>query len=163
MDPIVSQPMLRTLPLLLTACLFIPLSRADNDQLPDAPEKAILVRVCTTCHNVDAIPSLRHTKDEWQDLVDAMKGMGAEGSDQDFEAIVRYLAKNFGAKEEARININKATASEIETGLALTSKDAEAIVAYRKQHGDFKDWNDLVKVTGLDTAKLETAKSRIDY
>ena len=136
---------------------------ADNEQLPEGPGKSIVVKVCTTCHDLSVLPSLKNTKDQWQDIVDAMRGMGAEGTDEDFNAIVTYLAKNFGAKEDPRVNINKAAADEIATVLALSAKEAGSIIDYRKQHGDFKDWNDLIKVEGVDAGKLEAVKNRIEY
>lgn len=72
-----------------------PLTAAD-DQFPDGPGKAVLLRVCTQCHSADSIASQQRTKDEWKDTIDAMKGYGAEASDEDFGIILNYLVKNFG-------------------------------------------------------------------
>ena len=91
-----------------------------------------------------------------------MKGSGAAATDEECNAIVEYLARNFGA-EEPRVNVNKVGAAEMETGLSLTSKEAKAIMEYRNQHGDFKEWNDLLKVTGVDAKKLEAARTRIEF
>jgi competence protein ComEA len=77
---------------------------------------------------------------------------------------VDYLAKNFGKGGGGeKVNVNKAAAKDIETGLALTTKEAEAIVAYRQKNGDFKTLQDLLKVTGVDAKRIEAAKDKIDF
>jgi hypothetical protein len=39
---------------------------------------------------------LQRTRDEWKDTVDAMKGYGAEATDEELGVILDYLVKNFG-------------------------------------------------------------------
>ena len=73
----------------------LPLRGAD-DPFPDGPGKAILMKICTQCHSADPVASLRRTRDEWKDTVDAMKGYGAEATDEDLGIILDYLVKNFG-------------------------------------------------------------------
>jgi competence ComEA-like helix-hairpin-helix protein len=60
--------------------------------------------------------------------------------DADVDTIVNYLAKNFPI---VKINVNKAAAAALETGLELAPKEAEAIVQYRQGHGNFKTLDDL--------------------
>lgn len=49
----------------------------------------------------------------------------------------------------AALNINKASKKEL-TGLAgVGEKKAEAIIDYRKENGDFKKIEDLMKVKGI--------------
>ncbi len=67
-----------------------------DDKFPDGPGKAVLMKVCTQCHSADPIATLQRTKDEWKDTIDAMKGYGAEASDEDLGIILDYLVKNFG-------------------------------------------------------------------
>lgn len=67
--------------------------------LPDGPGKAALVKVCGSCHGVDYIDGLKHTKAEWQAVVDSMIGRGAMATDEEVAAIVGYLTKNFGRGE----------------------------------------------------------------
>jgi competence protein ComEA len=85
-----------------------------------------------------------------------MGDRGAEGTDEQFEAIIVYLTKNFG-----RTDVNQAAAEEIASGLGFSAKEAEAIMEYRKKNGDFKSWRDLTKVEGLDAAKVEAKKDHI--
>jgi hypothetical protein len=75
--------------------IFLP-ARADDDKFPEGPGKATFLKVCSQCHPVDPIATLRYSKDEWKDLVDDMKGKGADATDEECDLIVDYLAKNFG-------------------------------------------------------------------
>jgi hypothetical protein len=69
--------------------------------LPDGPGKETVMTVCTACHGLEDIIASRHTKAEWKKLVDKMISFGAEAKDEEVEAIVNYLAKNFGKSDTA--------------------------------------------------------------
>jgi len=133
---------------------FIPLACAQD--LPDGPGKDVTVRICGACHDAGVVSQYHNSKDDWQPIVDDMRGRGADGSDTDFKLIVDYLGHYFGPT----VFINKAPASEIES-LGLTPAEAAAIVKYRQANGDFKDMADLRKVSGLDIKKLEPIQSRV--
>ena len=90
-----------------------------------------------------------------------MADFGAEATKDEREAIVNYLVDHFGPAGVTKVNVNTAATREIESGLNLTSKEADAIVQYRQQHGNFKDWHELLKVDGVDTKKIEAAQERI--
>ena len=92
----------RTATLIICSLLLIPPARSDEDQFPEGPGKATLIKVCSQCHAVDPIATLRYSKDEWKDLVDDMKGKGAEATDEESNVIVEYLFKNFGKKEDEK-------------------------------------------------------------
>ena len=79
----------------VSAIVCLPITGAD-DKFPDGPGKAVLLKVCTQCHTADPIASLHRTKDEWKDTLDAMKGYGAEATDEEIGIILDYLVKNFG-------------------------------------------------------------------
>ena len=145
----------------VAAWLLILPARAQD--LPDGPGKEVFNRVCTQCHGLDQIIELKQTKAEWSALVDTMVQYGAVAKDEEFDVIIDYLAKNFGKAAADKIKVNKATAKEIETGLSLTTKEAEAIVQYRQKNGDFKNLQDLLKVTGVDGKKIEAAKDKIGF
>jgi len=72
------------------------------DPFPEGPGKAVFIKVCTQCHAAEPIATLRYNKDEWKELVYAMKGMGAEATDDECNVIVDYLARNFGKKDEQK-------------------------------------------------------------
>jgi competence protein ComEA len=136
---------------------LLPLTQAQD--LPDRPGKDVTNRICGACHEAGVVTKYRNSKDDWQPIVDDMRGRGAEGSDDDFKTIVDYLAHYFGPE----IHINKAAASEIQSQLEISSAEAAAIVKYREANGEFKDASDLKNVPGLDMKKIEPVQQRIVF
>jgi competence protein ComEA len=102
------------------------------------------------------------SRDEWIANIQKMMAAGAQGTEEQFTAVLDYVTKNFGP-QAARLNVNKATAAELEAGLGLTSKEAAALVKYRTEKGPFKTIDDLKKVTDLDFKKIEAQKDRLDF
>ena len=82
-----------SLALFAVALAALPLSAQD---LPDGPGKDTFAKVCRACHGLDIIVTLKHSKEEWKTVVDTMASYGASAKDEEFDAIVGYLAKNFG-------------------------------------------------------------------
>jgi competence protein ComEA len=136
--------------------IFLLLFASLTQDLPDGPGKETVLKICRDCHELDIITAENRTKEAWQKTIAKMLDRGAEGTAEQFEAVVAYLTKHYG-----RINVNKAPAEEIADGLALAPKDAAAVVAYREKNGPYKTWQDLTKVDGLDTSKIEAKKDHI--
>lgn len=82
-------------------CLIAVLFNAQAQPLPDGPGKDALASVCTQCHGLDVITPLKRTAAAWKQTVDQMRDMGASATDQEFTAIVNYLARNFGLQDGA--------------------------------------------------------------
>ena len=80
----------------LLPALLLPLYFASAAPLPDGPGKDDLVKVCSKCHSVDQATSLRQNAAGWGDTITKMVSLGAQGSDEEFDRILNYLAKNFG-------------------------------------------------------------------
>jgi competence protein ComEA len=59
------------------------------------------------------------------------------------------------------INVNSATEAELCSLPGIGKKTAQAIIAYRKKHGNFTSKNDLIKVKGIGKSKLEKIKKLI--
>ena len=146
------RPALALLPLLLS----LP---AQPQELPEAKGKDLYEKICGACHGTDVVFKTRTTKEKWKDTVDEMASRGAEGTDEQLDTIIDYLAKCFGP----RVNVNKATAKELETQFELTGAEAEAIAKYRQDKGDFKDVTDLKNVPRLDFKKIESVRYRITF
>jgi competence protein ComEA len=146
-------------PFVFALTSLVALVGANAQDLPAGPGKDAVEKVCTTCHGLEAIVTLQGNKDIWQSVVDDMKGRGADGSNEDFTAIVTYLSKFYGAN----VNVNTAAAKALADDLGVTSAEADAIVKYRTDSGKFKDFSDLKKVPGLDASKLEPIQKRIKY
>ena len=63
----------------------------------------------------------------------------------------------------ALVNVNKASAQDLESSLGLAKADAEAVVRYREQNGNFKTWHDVAAVPGVSAAKIEEVQKRITF
>lgn len=107
-------------------------------------------QLCRMCHPIENITRMRRTVREWADVITTMQGRGANGTEEQFQAIHKYLARYYGL-----VAVNTASAQDLSAVLGLTARDAEAIVAYRKAHGKFADLAALSKVEGIDKAKIE--------
>jgi competence protein ComEA len=132
-------------------------------QLPDGPGKAETERLCSQCHELARSISLRQDRAGWEATVDKMVSLGAKATDKETEAVVDYLAAHFAAEEVPRINVNKARAIDLESGLTLRRSEAAAIIEYRTKNGPFKSIDDLKKVPGIDAAKIEAKKDRLIF
>lgn len=143
--------------LLIASIPLFFLVTAQAQELPDGPGKDTFVMVCGACHDAGVVATMFLSRDDWQNTVDDMKGRGADGTDAQFKTILDYLSKYQGPQ----INVNKASAMDLSKQFGLTDQEAQAVVAYRMSNGDFKQWDDLAKVSGLDIKKIEPLKPRI--
>ena len=64
--------------------------------VPDGPGKAILLNICTMCHDLGRIRLGRRSPEEWEETLVSMLNEGAPLSDENFPVILDYLSKNFG-------------------------------------------------------------------
>jgi competence protein ComEA len=129
-----------------------------RDPLPQGPGRDIVLSTCGVCHEVDTAIGTRRTSADWKQIIDAMINRGAVGSDEDFKAVLVYMSKYFGP-----LNVNKATAKELEEVLHVTPGEAAAIVRYRTENGDFKTLAALMSVPGVDGKLIETQKDRVAF
>jgi len=132
---------------------------------PAGEGRDTLKKVCTQCHDIDSLPRLRYTRADWANLVFSMKDMGADATGAELDQIIDYLTKNFGKGEDAakKTNVNSATAKEIEAALGFTTKESEAIVLYRMKNGNYKDADSMLKVEGVDSNKIKSAKDKMEF
>ena len=145
--------------LLVFVSSFAGVPSAGAQGLPDGTGRAIYENICGSCHGADIVIGSQGTRARWEETVDAMRNRGAAGSDEDFKAILDYLARYFGMP----VNVNTAAAKDLETELGVTQQEAEAIVKHRTASGNFSAYADLGKVQGLDVKKLDLLKGRIAF
>src|SRR5579862_8696383 len=107
-------------------CIPLALSGLVNaqDRLPTGSGKETLKKVCTGCHSPENVVGLAKTRSDWEALVGQMATVGAQGTDDEFNQIVDYLAAYF----PKTVNVNKGSAKNLEAGLQISPKEAEAIV-----------------------------------
>ncbi len=126
--------------------------------LPDGPGKESLEKVCANCHEVEAITAARRTRIGWQQMTEDMIGRGADGSEEEMAAIVSYLTAFFG-----KVNVNTASAQELEKTLDLPAKEAQAIVEYREKNGRINDFEQLKKIPGVSADRLQSKRPLIAF
>lgn len=146
--------------LLAALAMFAASARA---QLPDGPGKEQVQRICKQCHELERSIAPRLNREGWKGTIDKMITLGAQGSDEDFELILDYLSKNYPAEAVPKINVNRATAIQLESGLTLRRSQSAAIIAYRTKHGPFKSIEDLKRVPGIDAEKIQAKKDRMTF
>ena len=115
--------------------------------------------MCSNCHALQRVTKTRFPRKFWESTVDDMVSRGAEGSEEEANAVVSYLTRNFGKA----VKINDATAKQIQANLSFSASLSESIVQYRTEHGPFKTLEDLLKVPGFSAKLLEDQKKNIVF
>jgi competence protein ComEA len=148
----------RTAGMAATLVASVSVAVAAGGQEPEDHAAAAFNRVCATCHDAERILSTRRTRTQWEEVIDKMIERGAAGTDEDFTAAEQYLMRVSG-----RVNVNRAVSGDLVDVLGLTQKDADAILAYRKSHGEFKDFDELSKVPDIDLDKLKQGRDAVSF
>lgn len=131
---------------------------AAGAQEPEDQPALAFQRVCSSCHAPDRILATRRTRTQWEEVIQKMIDRGAQGTDEDFTAAELYLLRVSG-----RVNVNRAPSQDLVDVLGLTQKNADAIAEYRKANGDFKDFDEVCKVPGIDLEKLKQGRDAISF
>jgi competence protein ComEA len=124
----------------------------------DDPANELFIQTCNRCHDAARITALRRTKTEWEEVINKMIERGATGSEEDFQTVFGFLRRHYG-----KVYINSAGSDEITTSLGLSNKDADAVVAYRKAHGNFADLDAVKKVPDIDVKVLDEHKDAVAF
>ena len=64
--------------------------------LPDGAGRAIVLNVCTMCHDLTRIRRGHRSAEEWEETLNAMLNEGAPLSDDQFPIVHAYLSRHFG-------------------------------------------------------------------
>ena len=130
--------------------------------LPDAPARDLTIRVCGQCHEPNRAAALRLTRDGWEAVMQKMKGLGASAlaTDAELAQITDYLAENFKGEAAKPINLNTASAIDLEAVAGLLRKEAAIWIEYRKKT-PCKTLDDLKKVEGLPFSKIDGRRDRL--
>jgi competence protein ComEA len=129
--------------------------------MPEGAARELTVRVCGPCHEPQRAASLRLTREGWEGVVQKMAALGARATDAEFGQITDYLATSFKGEAPRPINMNTASAVELESVAMLLRKEAAIWIAYRKTKGPCKTLDDLKKVPGLPFKKIDERRDRL--
>jgi competence protein ComEA len=130
--------------------------------LPDAPARDLVIRVCGQCHEPSRAASLRLTRDGWEAVVDKMKGLGASAlaTPAELAQITDYLSENFKGDAPKPLNLNSASAIDLEAVTGLLRKEATIWIEYRRKT-PCKTLDDLKQVDGLPFKKIDERRDRL--
>jgi competence protein ComEA len=98
------------------------------------------------------------SQSEWRETIDQMVKVGAQGTDKQFDRVMRFLLRNW-----TKVNVNTATAAEIAPVLEVSDATAQAIVRRRTENGSYRIIEELKRVPGVDAAKLEARRDRVVF
>jgi hypothetical protein len=132
-------------------------------QLPDDPGKDEVVKVCGTCHPATTAASVRLTRDGWQTKITEMVSRGAMATDEELAAILEYLAAHFAGEASDVLNVNAATAVQLESVLELLRRESAAFIEYREKVKGFKSLDDMKNIPGVPFKKIESKKDVITF
>ncbi|MDD6551088.1 MAG: ComEA family DNA-binding protein [Lachnospiraceae bacterium] len=65
------------------------------------------------------------------------------------------------SSENGKVDINRADPSQLTTISGIGPSKAEAIIAYREEHGPFRKTEDITKVSGIGDATYQKIKDKI--
>ena len=131
-----------------------------EDRSPeDVKAEDTFVRTCIKCHTADRVVGSRRSRTQWEEVMTQMQtARGAIIPDEDWDVVQNYLVRHHG-----RVNVNRAAVNDLVEVLAVTPETAENIVKYRKEHGDFADFEAFAKVPGLDLGRIEKLRDAISF
>ena len=129
---------------------------AQTDKLPEAPGKATVVGVCTSCHDSAIITDGPRTVAGWIDVTLSMKDFGAMATEAEWKTVTDYLIANL-----ALLEVNKAEPAHFQLVFGIDEAAAKELAAYRDKQGGFKTIDDVKKAPGLDAAKIDALKDRL--
>jgi competence protein ComEA len=107
------------------------------------------------------VAAVRLSLEGWREVITRMVAAGADGTEQELEAVLQYVSTQFPLEAQKALNLNTATAVELESVAGLLRKEAAALIAHREKNGPCKKLEDLKKVAGLDYKKIEARKERL--
>ena len=129
--------------------------------LPEAPGRDMTVKLCGNCHAAETVASVRLAPEGWREVIARMVAAGAKGTEQELETVFEYVSTQFPVEAQKALNLNAATAVELESVAGLLRKEAAALIAHREKNGPCKKLEDLRKVAGLDYKKIDARKERL--
>jgi competence protein ComEA len=127
-------------------------------RFPPGPGRDALFKVCKECHGPESVLGQLKTREEWSKTLDEMAANGATGTDEEWTSILDYLDAHYSL-----ILVNTAPAKELALKLGVPAEVADAIVRTRSDKGKFTSIDDLKRVPGVDSMKLDAQKDRLIF
>ncbi len=75
-------------------------------QLPNAPGRETVQKICSACHPAEIVLGKTMSREQWGGIVSNMISRGAKGTDAEFEQVVDYLSKDVPPQSAAANSSN---------------------------------------------------------
>ena len=150
----------RILPALMLSALT---AQGQGPRLAEGVGREETAKLCVTCHELARSISLRQDRTGWSTTLRKMTAFGMKATDKELDLVLDYLTAHYPAEDVPKVNVNTASAIELESGLSLKRSQARAVIEFRDKNGNFKSVEDLKKVPVLDAAKIDEKKDRIIF
>ena len=133
--------------------------------LPPGQGRVEVITACSGCHGLTQVITQNKSKSAWNTSVHNMITLNqAPVASEDIPVIVEYLAKNIGHNnpiQQLPMSINKSSSTALGRLPGISADLVQAIIEYRKNDGSFSSVNDLLKVKGMNAAKLRRIRPYI--
>jgi len=128
--------------------------------LPEGEGKTLVQTICVGCHGLETAVDSNRTEAQWKKVVDTMASRGAEGTDEEFAIIVKYLAKNFGKSETssdgAKTSASAPAAKSAVAAISLKFDPQKDWSAYGRDEGG-RRYSPLTQIDAKNVARLKLA------
>lgn len=84
-----------------------------------------------------------------------------DNSQRAYEYLLAQESAKIQVRDQATININRASEGELVSLNGIGSSKAQAIILYREMFGDFKTVDELAKVKGIGAKTVEKNRGRL--
>jgi competence ComEA-like helix-hairpin-helix protein len=132
-------------------------------QLVPGPGMAETEKNCKTCHEIERSISLRQDIHGWNQTIAKMVGFGMKSPEAELAIVAEYLAKHYPADAMPPLNVNTATAIELESRLSMKRSESAKFIEYREKVGKIKTFAQLKQAPGINPEKVEQKKDQIIF
>jgi DNA uptake protein ComE-like DNA-binding protein len=140
-----------------------PENKGWDDLLPPGPGRDSVATTCVTCHGLKSVVLGRKSQAEWGKAVNDMIQRGAPVFPDEIEPMVQYLSKSFPANLPKPVNVNTATAADLEKIPGMKTDVAAKILEARGKSGPFTDSTDLQHAANIDKSDFESVRYLLKY
>ena len=133
--------------------------KPETKSAEDVKAEETFTRNCVKCHPADRIIGSRRTRTQWEEVMTTMQtARGAVIPDEDWDVMHELPREAARPRQREPCHHRRPGRSA-----GRHPEMADTIVKYRKEHGNFEDFDGFAKVPGLDLEKLEKKRDAISF
>ncbi len=132
-------------------------------QLVEGPGMTETDKNCKSCHEIERSISLRQDIHGWNQTIAKMVGFGMKSPERELAVVAEYLAKHYPADALPPLNVNTASAIELESRLSMKRSESAKFLEFRDKVGKIKTFAQLKEAPGINPEKVEQKKDQIVF